>query len=145
MAGNHAYACHVEPGAALPPIGDRRMIEVRAHPQAGLTALASRSHADDETEHFLARLPIAERRCAGSSLKFCTIAEGSADVYARFGPTMEWDTAAGDAVLRAAGGSVLNEDGANLLYGKAQDQYRNGPFVAWGDQSAVPQRRSMRG
>ncbi len=145
MAGNQAYACHVEPGQTLPAIAQRRLITVRLNPREGLTALASRSHADAETEQFLARLPIAERRCAGSSLKFCTIAEGSADVYARFGPTMEWDTAAGDAVLRAAGGMVLDEDGAALLYGKAQEQYRNGPFVAWGDQAAVPLRRAMRG
>ncbi len=145
MAGSVAHACHVEPGAPLPPPEQRRAIMVRPNPQVGLTALASRSHADDETERFLARLPIAERRCAGSSLKFCTIAEGGADVYARFGPTMEWDTAAGDAVLRAAGGAVLDEDGAALRYGKAQDQYRNGPFVAWGDLAAVPHRRGMRG
>ena len=145
MAGNRAQACHVEPGQPLPPLVARRFIAVRANPLAGLTALASRSHADAETEAFLARLPIAERRCAGSSLKFCTIAEGSADVYARFGPTMEWDTAAGDAVLRAAGGAVLDEEGTALRYGKAQSQYRNGPFVAWGDQAAVPPRRAMRG
>ncbi|WP_158808078.1 3'(2'),5'-bisphosphate nucleotidase CysQ [Beijerinckia sp. L45] len=145
MAGTRAYACTVEPGAALPPVSERRIIAVRANPQQGLTALASRSHADAETEVFLARLPIAERRCAGSSLKFCTIAEGEADVYPRFGPTMEWDTAAGDAVLRAAGGAVLDEVGTALLYGKAQNQYRNGPFVAWGDLDAVPQRRAMRG
>ena len=145
MAGDRAFACHVEPGQTLPPIAERRVIAVRPNPEAGLTALASRSHADAETEAFLARLPIAERRCAGSSLKFCTIAEGAADVYARFGPTMEWDTAAGDAVLRAAGGAVLDEDGTALVYGKAQNQYRNGPFVAWGDQAAVPQRRAMRG
>ncbi len=132
MAGNRAYACHVEPGQSLPAIELRRPIAVRPNPREGLTALASRSHADAETEAFLARLPIAERRCAGSSLKFCTIAEGSADVYPRFGPTMEWDTAAGDAVLRAAGGAVLDTTGAALLYGKAQEQYRNGPFIAWG-------------
>ena len=145
MARTRAYSCHIEPGQSLPPLKQRRAIAVRPNPLEGLTALASRSHADAETEEFLARLPIAERRCAGSSLKFCTIAEGSADVYARFGPTMEWDTAAGDAVLRAAGGTVLDEGGAALRYGKAQDQYRNGPFVAWGDQAAVPLRRAMRG
>lgn len=145
MAGTRAYACHVEPGAPLPRIADRRVIAVRANPQKGLTALASRSHADAETEVFLASLPIAERRSAGSSLKFCTIAEGAADVYPRFGPTMEWDTAAGDAVLRAAGGAVLDEVGTALLYGKAQNQYRNGPFVAWGDPAAVQPARGMRG
>ncbi len=91
---------------------------------------------DDETEAFLARLPVAERRAAGSSLKFCLVAEGLADVYPRFGPTMEWDTAAGDAVLRAAGGVVLDPSGAPLAYGKISDDLRNGSFVAWGDPDA---------
>jgi 3'-phosphoadenosine 5'-phosphosulfate (PAPS) 3'-phosphatase len=99
-------------------------------------AVASRSHADAETEAFLARLPVAERRAAGSSLKFCLLAEGLADVYPRFGPTMEWDTAAGDAVLRAAGGVVLASSGAPLSYGKAGGGLRNGSFVAWGDPAA---------
>lgn len=136
MAGEHAYSCRVEPGAPLPPVAARRSIRVRANPGAGLTALASRSHADEKTEAFLSQLPIAERRSAGSSLKFCIVAEGEADVYPRFGQTMEWDTAAGDAVLRAAGGTVLDESGAALRYGKADVQYRNGPFVAWGDRPA---------
>ena len=102
-----------------------------------IVAVASRSHADAETEAFLARLPISERRAAGSSLKFCLVAEGVADVYPRFGPTMEWDTAAGDAVLRAAGGVVLDLSGAPLSYGKTVAGLRNGSFVAWGDPSAA--------
>ncbi len=65
------------------------------------------------------------------------MAEGEADVYPRFGPTMEWDTAAGEAVLRAAGGTVLRPDGAPFRYGKAEAGYRNGAFVAWGDPAAV--------
>lgn len=136
MAGEHAYTCRVEPGAPLPSVSNRREIRVRANPDKGLTALASRSHADEKTEAFLSQLPIIERRSAGSSLKFCIVAEGEADVYPRFGQTMEWDTAAGDAVLRAAGGAVLDERGAALRYGKAELQYRNGPFVAWGDRPA---------
>jgi 3'(2'), 5'-bisphosphate nucleotidase len=70
---------------------------------------------------------------AGSSLKFCLLARGEADVYPRFGPTMEWDTAAGDAVLRAAGGATLDPRGAPLRYGKTDADYRNGPFIAWAD------------
>ena len=136
MAGSRAWTCQVEPGAALPPVAARTPIRVRANPQNGLIALASRSHADEKTEAFLSQLPIAERRCAGSSLKFCVVAEGEADVYPRFGPTMEWDTAAGDAVLRAAGGAVLDETGAAMRYGKSELQYRNGAFVAWGDRPA---------
>ena len=69
---------------------------------------------------------------AGSSLKFCLVAAGEADVYPRFGPTMEWDTAAGDAVLRAAGGTVVEPDGTLFRYGKTDTGLRNGPFVAWG-------------
>jgi 3'-phosphoadenosine 5'-phosphosulfate (PAPS) 3'-phosphatase len=102
-----------------------------------LLALTSRSHCDPQTEAFLAHLPISERLALGSSLKFCEIAEGKADIYPRFGPTMEWDTAAGDAVLRAAGGIVLDSGGRPLQYGKASSQFRNGPFVAWGDPQAL--------
>jgi 3'-phosphoadenosine 5'-phosphosulfate (PAPS) 3'-phosphatase len=80
---------------------------------------------------------VIERREAGSSLKFCLIAEGIADVYPRFGPTMEWDTAAGDAILRAAGGIVTDERGEPLRYGKADVKFANGPFIAWGDPEAV--------
>ena len=119
---------------ALPrgPTGARS--RVRPAP-AALVALASRSHGDAATEAFLARLPIGERRSAGSSLKFCVIAEGEGDVYPRFGPTMEWDTAAGDAVLRAAGGAVFAAEGGPLAYGKIAAGLRNGAFVAWGDRA----------
>ena len=97
-----------------------------------MVAVASRSHRDAATEAFLGRLPIAEHRAIGSSLKFCLIAEGAADVYPRFGPTMEWDTAAGHAVLTAAGGRVEAPDGGDFRYGKQTAGWRNGPFVAWG-------------
>ena len=91
-----------------------------------------------ETEGFLAQLPIGERKSAGSSLKFCVIAEGGADVYPRFAPTMEWDIAAGDAVLRAAGGVVLDAAGEVLAYGKVGEGLRNRGFVAWGDVNFSP-------
>lgn len=136
IAGCSASSCTVAPGAPLPPASQRRTIHVRKAPSQGLTAVASRSHSDPATEAFLASLVIAERRPAGSSLKFCAVAEGSADVYPRFGTTMEWDTAAGDAVLRAAGGIVQNEDGTPLRYGKAETQFKNGPFIAWGDTAS---------
>ena len=133
IGGTTASIATVAPGAPLPPAGERRAIHTRQAPKHGLTALVSRSHITSATEAFLARLPIAERQEAGSSLKFCLIAEGRADIYPRCGPTMEWDTAAGDAVLRAAGGIVLDDTGSPLRYGKAEVQFRNGPFVAWGD------------
>ncbi len=132
FAGESAYFCEAAVGAELPSPSAWRALRTRAAPTL-LAALASRSHADPDTEAFLARLPIGERKSAGSSLKFCVLAEGEADVYPRFAPTMEWDTAAGDAVLRAAGGIVLAMDGAPLLYGKTGVGLRNGGFVAWGD------------
>ncbi|MBW8270699.1 3'(2'),5'-bisphosphate nucleotidase CysQ [Caldovatus aquaticus] len=113
-----------------------RPIRVRPVPAAGLVAVASRSHRDAETDAFLARLPIAACRSIGSALKFCLVAEGEADVYPRFGPTMEWDTAAGHAVLAAAGGRVVTPDGAELRYGKYAAGFRNGPFIAWGGGAA---------
>jgi 3'(2'), 5'-bisphosphate nucleotidase len=95
-------------------------------------ALVSRSHRDAKTDHFLDELPIGERRVLGSSLKFCEIAEGAADLYPRLGPTMDWDVAAGDAILTATGGRIETPHGARLLYGKAAVGYRNEGFVAWG-------------
>ncbi|MCI0600942.1 MAG: 3'(2'),5'-bisphosphate nucleotidase CysQ [Beijerinckiaceae bacterium] len=133
IAGAAASACDAAPGGPLPPSGKRRPMFARLAPEQGLTALVSRSHADPVTEAFLAKLPIFERLEAGSSLKFCLLAEGKADVYPRFGRTMEWDTAAGDAVLRAAGGIVTDAEGHPLRYGKSGAQFRNGPFIAWGD------------
>ena len=136
LAGDHAYVCDAPVAASLPQDVARRRIRTRSAPGA-LVALASRSHGDPRTEAFLEGLPIAERRSAGSSLKFCLIAEGLADVYPRFAPTMEWDTAAGDAVLRAAGGVVLAASGDPLAYGKIDNGLRNGGFVAWGDPAAA--------
>ena len=133
FGGECAFVCEAAVGAPLPEKSLWRKIETRPAPAQALIALASRSHCDPETEAFLARLPIGERRSAGSSLKFCALAEGGADVYPRFAPTMEWDTAAGDAVLRAAGGTVLAVEGGRLLYGKKALNLRNGGFVAWGD------------
>jgi 3'(2'), 5'-bisphosphate nucleotidase len=112
-------------------VGDLSPMRTRPYP-ADLVAVASRSHADEQTAAFLSALGVASTRSAGSSLKLCLVAEGAADVYPRFGPTMEWDTAAGDAVLRAAGGTVTNPDGSVFRYGKADSGFRNGSFIAWG-------------
>jgi len=110
--------------------GARRAIAARTPPRAGPVALASRSHMERRTEDWLATAGAAEVRHFGSSLKFCVIAEGAADVYPRFGRTMEWDTAAGHAVLAAAGGSVRTVDGRDLAYGKPG--FENPPFIARG-------------
>ena len=132
FGGRSARAAGVAVGEALPAAEVCEILRVRAAPD-GLTALASRSHADPRTAAFLTRLGVQECISAGSSLKFCVIAEGRADVYPRFAPTMEWDTAAGDAVLRAAGGGVVALDGAPLKYGKLAQSLRNSGFVGWGD------------
>jgi 3'(2'), 5'-bisphosphate nucleotidase len=136
VGGDTAFTCDAPVGVALPGEGSRRRIRTRSAP-ASLVAFASRSHLDPRSEAFLKRLPIGETRFAGSSLKFCLIAEGLGDVYPRFAPTMEWDTAAGDAVLRAAGGGVFDPSGLPLPYGKVGDALRNGPFIAWGDATAA--------
>jgi 3'(2'), 5'-bisphosphate nucleotidase len=138
VGGDMAFACEMRLGGELPDEGSRRRIHTRRAP-AGLVAFASRSHLDAQSDSFLKGLPIGETRFAGSSLKFCLIAEGLGDVYPRFAPTMEWDTAAGDAVLRAAGGAVLDPSGQALLYGKTESSLRNGPFIAWGDPTAAKQ------
>ncbi|MCU1590103.1 MAG: cysQ [Frankiales bacterium] len=128
VGGTTAARGTVRPGGEVTGL---RPMRTRPYP-AELVAVASRSHADAQTAEFLAELGVASTRSAGSSLKFCLVAGGSADVYPRFGPTMEWDTAAGDAVLRAAGGTVADAAGATFRYGKAAEGFRNGAFVAWG-------------
>jgi len=83
---------------------------------------------------FLDGLGVTERVHIGSSLKFCLLARGDADVYARFGPISEWDTAAGHAVLVAAGGAVVPRDPGSWSYGNAAGGFLARPFVAWGRQ-----------
>jgi len=98
-----------------------------------LSIVASFSHRDAATEAYLAHYPGAEHVSVGSSLKFCLVAEGKADLYPRLGPTMEWDTGAGHAVLKAAGGTVVDEAGKQLMYGKPG--FKNGRFIARGDET----------
>jgi len=118
-------------GAWVEDREERRAIAARRVPPEGLTVVGSRHHGDDAAvAALLAGRPIASRRTVGSSLKLCLLAEGAADVYPRFGRTMEWDTAAGDAILRAAGGAVRTLDGQVLIYGKAG--FENPDFAAWG-------------
>lgn len=117
-----------EPDGTMPALGES--ITARSTPPQGMVAVASRSHRSPETDAWLARYPIIDFRSIGSSLKFCLVASGEADVYPRLGPTMEWDTAAGHAVLAAAGGSVTTLEGAPFRYGKPG--FRNGHFLARG-------------
>src|SRR6185312_6504905 len=104
--------------------------KVRAVPAEGITVVASRSHRSPETDAYLAGYRVARMVSVGSSLKFCKVAAGEADLYPRLGTTMEWDTAAGQAVLIAAGGTVSAPGGAPLRYGKTG--LRNSFFIAAG-------------
>ena len=106
-------------------------IAARAIPPEGAVVVASRRHGSgSELDEFLAGYEVKEQVSAGSSLKFCLVATAKADLYPRFGRTMEWDTAAGHAVLRAAGGKVLTQEGAPLVYGKPG--FENPHFIAYG-------------
>jgi 3'(2'), 5'-bisphosphate nucleotidase len=114
--------------------GEAKPIAVRQPPAEGLTVVASRSHGSGpELDAFLSGLKVSELRSAGSSIKLCLVARGEADIYPRLGTTMEWDIAAGHAVLLGAGGRVETVDGAPFLYGKPE--FRNPHFVAYGDWS----------
>lgn len=127
-----ASATQIQAFAPGEILRDGRKLETRDYPSEGLTAVTSASHLDPQTTAFLGRHRIAGQTGIGSSLKFCLIAAAKADVYPRWGPTMEWDTAAGHAVLTAAGGSVVSPDGAPFTYCKRDAGFRNGPFIAWG-------------
>jgi 3'(2'), 5'-bisphosphate nucleotidase len=122
------------PGTAKRRQGDDsefEAISARLAPERGVIVLHSRSHRDDRRlDAFVAALPGATRAISGSSIKFCRRADGEADLYPRFGTTMEWDTAAGQAVLEAAGGMVTTLDGPPLRYGKLE--FRNPDFIARG-------------
>ncbi len=131
IGGEEALAGAAQPGSRLEQ-ADLQPITVRVPPASGRTAVMSRSHADETTKQFAASQGVTETVSAGSSLKFCKVAEGLADLYPRFVPTMEWDTGAGHAVLAAAGGRVTNPDGTPFAYAKVKSGYKNGPFIAWG-------------
>jgi len=122
-----AFCQDIENGVAS---GDRQAISIRNAPEEGLTVVASRSHRSPETDEFISQYNVAELRSAGSSLKLCLVASGEADFYPRLGRTMEWDIAAGDAVLRAAGGTTTLLDGEPFTY--AKPEFENPYFVAKG-------------
>jgi 3'(2'), 5'-bisphosphate nucleotidase len=113
----------------------RKAIRGRPYPGVAPLVVTSRSHLDEETRAWCTACAGATTHPSGSSLKFCLLAEGAADAYPRFGPTSEWDTAAADAILRAAGGITLGGDGNPLAYGKPR--YLNGAFLAVADPNAA--------
>lgn len=119
------------PGARV-DAQDWTPIACRPVPEGPLVVAASRSHGDPATDALIARYPVAERIPAGSALKFGLLAEGKVDLYPRLGTVMEWDSAAGHALVSAAGGSVTRPDGSALTYGHADAGYKVHGFVAWG-------------
>jgi 3'(2'), 5'-bisphosphate nucleotidase len=123
-----------EPGEAFVEDADgRRTVSTRTVPAEGATVVSSRSHGDPEAlARFQSDRRIKDSITIGSSLKFCLVATGEADLYPRFGRTMEWDTAAGDAVLRTAGGRVVDLEGQPLRYGKPG--WENPFFLALGKE-----------
>ena len=108
-------------------------IRTRAWPREGAIAAVSRSHFDPSTDAFLAKLGPVTRSASGSALKFCQVAEGGADVYPRLATTCEWDVAAGQALVVAAGGAVTTPQGLPLGFGRAAENFRVPAFIAWGD------------
>lgn len=115
--------------------GEAKRIQCRPLPKTGVVAVASRSHRNAETDAFLADYDVGEMISSGSSIKFCLVAAGRADLYPRTGRTMEWDTAAGHAVVRFAGGSVTDLAGKPLRYGKPG--FDNPHFVVRGAPPAT--------
>ncbi len=108
-------------------------IRTRKWPQQGGVAVVSRSHLDPDTKSFLEKLGKVDQLPSGSAIKFCQVADASADVYPRLATTCEWDVAAGHAVVIAAGGIVTRPDGKTLTYGHADKNFRIPSFIAWGD------------
>lgn len=129
-AGRGAFAATTAGGGMSAP----RAIACGPCAPDGMRVVGSRSHAGSAEADYLKTIPVAAVVTAGSSLKFCLLAEGRADLYPRFGRTMEWDTAAGDAILRAAGGTVETLDSRPLAYGKRNQQgetdFANPHFIA---------------
>jgi 3'(2'), 5'-bisphosphate nucleotidase len=111
-------------------VSEPEIIQTRVRPEGELIVVVSRSHLDQKTQAYLDDLPHTRTLTSGSSLKFCRLAEGVADHYPRLGPTRDWDVAAGHAILVAAGGSVIDFDGADLVYGTPALVIPS--FLAWG-------------
>ena len=130
--GEGAWRAEVANGV----VSARRPMHVRPAPDGAIDIVASRSHRTKETDACIARYEVGRLVTAGSSVKFCVLAAGEADLYPRMGTTMQWDTAAGDAILRAAGGKVVTMDGKPLPFGpngeQGADAFRNPWFIATG-------------
>ncbi len=140
LAGKSAFGCQVE-NATMPPRDTWKPLHTRATPAVGPTALVSLRYLEQRSVAFVEKLDVCNQKPGSSSIKFCQIAAGEADLYPRFGPTMIWDSAAGHAILRSAGGDILNENGTRLTYELPRQTMFNPGFVAFGDQAMVPRLR----
>jgi 3'(2'), 5'-bisphosphate nucleotidase len=137
VVGQGAERLQLPAGAAASKYRSKMDIRTRRLPKEMPVIAVSRSHLDTQTERFVARFPQTERIVCGSSLKFCLIAEGRVDLYPRLAPTHEWDIAAGHAIVAAAGGTVITQNGAPLTYGRFAEDFRVDGFVAFGDAGAA--------
>jgi 3'(2'), 5'-bisphosphate nucleotidase len=130
FSGNDAaYSLTIAPDGDL-DISQAKRLRTQKADADGLIVIASRSHRGEKTDQMIASLNVKETIATASSYKFCLLAEGTADFYPRYGRTMEWDTAAGQAILEAAGGIVTTEDGARFHYGKLERGLDNPSFIA---------------
>jgi 3'(2'), 5'-bisphosphate nucleotidase len=132
VVGGKAERLTMDLSGARPKLSDAVAIRVRAGSAQPVVA-TSRSHLDPRTEAFLARFPGAQRYKCGSSVKFCHLAQGDADLYPRLSPTHEWDIAAGCAILMAAGGKATDPEGKPLVFGRPADRFLVPGFIASGD------------
>jgi 3'(2'), 5'-bisphosphate nucleotidase len=138
VVGEGAWRTEVDDGVP----GERRPMRIRAAPDGPIDVVASRSPRTPETDAYIRKYDVGNLVSRGSSLKFCAVAEGRADLYPRMGTTMQWDTAAGDAILRAAGGKVVTLDGRLLTYGPTgkagSDTFLSPWFIAAGGVEPKP-------
>lgn len=127
-----------EPAEARRVLGNATALQTRTAKPHAIVALESRYRRKLNLDGLLQNHVVTERIVAASSYKFCLVAEGTADVYAQFGETCEWDTAAGEAILAAAGGATMALDHQSLVYGQGEGKFANPPFIAWGRLPPAP-------
>lgn len=132
-----AVSARLSPSRGEPEELQTTQLRTREPTPGKLTALTSRMHLDEATTRFMADIKVTETLQFSSSLKFGMLADGGADLYPRFSPTSEWDTAAGQAILHAAGGYVAAADGSPLKYGKTDENFLNPGFIAWGRRNTA--------
>jgi len=140
VVGGKAERLHLRLGAGQAEAYGASVVHAR-RASGRVTIATSRSHLDEQTEDFLARMPAGKRYLCGSSVKFCHLAQGDADIYPRLSPTHEWDIAAGCAILAAAGGAVTAPGGGELRFGNKANKFLVPGFIAWGDPALAASAR----